>query len=221
MSENNKRIISCNLSTTASPTTTSTTTSTTSTTTSTTTPECNKTNWCGLKLDIELLDIKNKTKTELEAKIKKYDYQKYINEAQKELDKTQQKISDNQEEITNINAGVEGAREDIASNKCRFTQGNNTPAKVIACINKLDKIIKDAPNQIANVKKTIANLKTKVSKDKKALENAKNQKKDDQEKLGREITTIKNLSSRIKAIQASCALVNPKPICPMPYKNKK
>jgi hypothetical protein len=183
-----------------------------------TTPPCDYFNWCDKKPVLEAAIIsKEKTVKNIEERINKKNYKKYIEDAQKAFDKAKKEYKNNKDLMfAELELITENEEKLHSRTHCFF--GNTTEPERRLCKDLLRAKIDQAEKRY---QKLLPNdqILFKAKKDaEENLDNAKNAYNKDSIDAFDALTLIDILKAEVKSIEDSCDRFKKKPDCSKPPK---
>lgn len=192
--------------------------STTSTTTTSTTPPCDHYNWCARKPNLKAQIVsKQKTIKEIEERINRNDYEKYIKKAQEAFDIANKNYKNNKNLMRKELKFIKENQEKIDSpNYCFFA--STTPEGRRKCREDLEEEIKKAERRYNKLLPNDQPLYDAREEAERTLAKAKNAEEKDRMDAFDAFILIDKLKAAVKTIEDSCDRFVIKPDCSKPPK---
>jgi len=192
--------------------------STTSTTTTSTTPPCDHYNWCARKPHLKAQIVsKQKTIKEIEERINRNDYEKYIKKAQEAFDIANVNYKNNKNLMRTELKFIKESQEKLASPTHCFLSGTSEPERAL-CRDLLRAGINKAEKRYNKLLPNDQPLYDAREEAEGKLAKAKNAEEKDRMDAFDAFILIDKLNAAIKTIEDSCDRFVIKPDCSKPPK---
>jgi hypothetical protein len=192
--------------------------STTSTTTTSTTPPCDHYNWCDRKRNLKVQIVsKEKTVKEIEERINRNDYQKYIKNAQVAFDIANVNYKNNKNLMRTELKFIRDSQEKLASPRHCFLESTTVEGRR-ECRELLEAGINKAEKRYNKLLPNDQPLYDAREEAEVKLAKAKNAYNKDSIDAFDALTLIDKLNAAIKTIEDSCDRFVIKPDCSKPPK---